>query len=311
MSSLAGPVAGQPHPSSGRKAPATGVGPARRVGRPVRRHPRTGYETASNVISRSSLARRYASFRFYAELNDFLPAVRKQVAFDHPFDGCPGVKDLIEAIGVPHTEVNLILVDGRSVDFDHRVQDGARISVYPVFESIDIGPITQVRPTPLRETRFVLDVHLGRLCKYLRLAGFDTLYRRDYHDAELAAISSREGRILLTRDETLLKRKIVTRGYCVRHTAPRDQVVEVLQRFDLFDRVTPFCRCLTCNGTLQRVSKDEILDRLPPRTRQHYDVFHICRDCSRIYWSGSHYLAMSRFLDDVLAGSRRDLGSTR
>ena len=251
-----------------------------------------------------STIRHRALFRFYAELNDFLPPSRRQVSFDQAFDGRPAVKDLVEAIGVPHTEVDLILVDGCSVDFAYPVRNDMRISVYSVFESIDIGAVTRVRAAPLRETRFVLDVHLGRLCRYLRLAGFDTLYRVDARDAELAVISSEEGRILLTRDENLLKRKIVTRGYSVRHTSPRHQLSEVLQRFDLFGRVEAFRRCLRCNGLLRPVSKAEVSDRLLPKTRQHYDAFHMCRDCDRIYWKGSHYEAMNRFLTDVLAGPR-------
>ena len=249
-----------------------------------------------------STIRHRASFRFYAELNDFLTESRRHVSFSQAFDGRPAVKDLVEAIGVPHTEVDLVLIDGRSVDFDHPVGNGMRVSVYPVFESIDIGAVTRVRPVPLRETRFVLDVHLGRLCRYLRLAGFDTLYRVDAQDAELAVMSSQEGRILLTRDENLLKRKIVTRGYCVRHTAPRHQLSEVLQRFDLCGRVESFRRCLRCNGLLRGVPKAEVLDRLPPNTRQDYDVFHLCGDCDRIYWKASHYEALKRFLADVLAG---------
>lgn len=251
-----------------------------------------------------STSRHRASFRFYAELNDFLPESRKHVSFSQPFDGRPAVKDLIEAIGVPHTEVDLILVDGGSVDFDHAVRNDMRISVYPVFESIDIGVVTRVRPAPLRETRFVLDVHLGRLCRYLRLTGFDTLYPVDARDAELAVMSSQASRILLTRDENLLKRKIVTRGYCVRHTAPRHQLSEVLQRFDLFGRVEAFRRCLRCNGLLRPVPKAEVVDRLLPKTRQHYDAFHLRRDCGRLYWKGSHYEAMNRVLADVLAGRR-------
>src|SRR5262249_31383318 len=153
-----------------------------------------------------------ACFRFYAELNDFLPPGRRGVTFTYSFEGSPSIKDLIEALGVPHTEVDLILVNGESVDFAYRVREGDRISVYPVFESLDITPLLRVRPRPLRETRFVLDTHLGRLAAYLRLLGFDTLYRNDAGDDELARISSGEGRILLTRDRGLLKRSQVTHG---------------------------------------------------------------------------------------------------
>jgi hypothetical protein len=241
-----------------------------------------------------------AWFRFYAELNDFLPLERRQVTFCHSFSGRVAVKDMIESLGVPHTEVDLILAAGRSVDFSYLVQDGDRISVYPVFEAIDIAPLVQVRPEPLREPRFVLDTHLGRLGRYLRMLGFDTLYRNDYADDELARISSQEGRILLTRDRGLLKRAAVTHGYCVRATDPRRQVVEVLRRFDLFGAVTPFRRCMRCNGVLEPVDKAALVDQLPPRVRAAYEEFRRCRSCGQVYWKGSHYDRMRAFVAWVL-----------
>lgn len=240
-----------------------------------------------------------AVFRFYAELNDFLPAPKKQTTFTHTFAGRVSIKDMIESLGVPHTEVDLILVNGRSVDFSYLVRSDDRISVYPVFESIDIAPLVRVRPQPLREPRFVLDTHLGQLATYLRMLGFDTLYQNDQSDEELARLSSQEERILLTRDRGLLKRSTVTHGYCVRETSPRRQLVEVLRRFDLFDSTTPFRRCMRCNGLLQPVSKKAIRNRLPPRTQQYYDEFRLCQDCDQIYWKGSHYRRMQQFIERV------------
>jgi hypothetical protein len=180
------------------------------------------------------------------------------------------------------------------------VQDGDRISVYPVFESIDITPLVRVRPQPLREPRFVLDTHLGQLAAYLRMLGFDTVYRNDCADEELAHLSSSEGRILLTRDRGLLKRAVVTHGYCVRETNPRKRLVEVLRRFDLFGAILPFRRCIRCNGLLQPVSKQAISHRLPPKTRQYYDEFRVCEGCEQIYWKGSHYQRMQEFIARVL-----------
>lgn len=252
------------------------------------------------MASASSLLRYSAYFRFYAELNDFLPLEKRQRTFGHTFELSASVKDMIESLGVPHTEVDLILVNDQSVDFSYLVQAGDRISVYPVFESIDIAPLVRVRPEPLRESRFILDVHLGRLATYLRMLGFDTLYRNDYADAELARISSSEGRILLTRDRGLLKRSEVTHGYCLRTTNPRQQLLEVLRRFDLFDSVKPMRRCLRCNSVLQPVDKAAIGDRLPPKTRQYYDEFHYCQVCDRVYWKGSHYRRMQQFIEDLL-----------
>ena len=170
---------------------------------------------------KSDGCQRRVTFRFYEELNDFLPPDRRKIAFDYTFNGTPSVKDCIEAIGVPHPEVDLIIVDDVSVGFDHLLNGGERVAVYPMFERVDITPLTKLRPNPLREPRFVLDVHLGKLARYLRLLGFDTIYDRDYVDATIAAISRRERRVLLTRDKGLLKRKEVTRGYWLRNIQPR------------------------------------------------------------------------------------------
>jgi uncharacterized protein with PIN domain len=240
-----------------------------------------------------------AVVRFYAELNDFLPPERRGVAFTGSFHVGPPVRDLIESLGAPHTEIDLILINGVPADFSRTVEDGDRISVYPVFEAIDIAPLERLRPRPLRRTRFVLDVHLGRLAAYLRLMGFDTLYRNDYRDRELAHLASAEERILLTRDRELLKRSAVTRGYWVRSTIPRGQLAEVLERFDLAKAIAPFTRCLACNGSLQPAAKEAVLDLVPPRAREAHDRFLRCPDCSRVYWEGSHYRRMKKLVEAV------------
>ena len=240
-----------------------------------------------------------AVFRFYEELNDFLPPERRKTSFVHEFDRRASVKDMIEALGVPHPEVELVLVNGRSVDFDHVVRDRDRIAVYPVFESFDVSELLKVRAAPLRALRFVLDGHLGTLARYLRLSGFDSLYRNDYGDDELAAISAAEDRILLTRDRDVLKRRIVTHGYWVRNDVPRDQLAEVFRRFDLHDMAAPFTRCARCNAPLRDVDKAEIEHRLEPLTRRYYDVFRICTGCGRLYWHGTHVERMSWLLEAI------------
>jgi len=245
-----------------------------------------------------------STLRFYAELNDFLPPARRQAAFERSLMGPTAVKDLIEGVGVPHTEVDLVLVNGQSVDFSYRVKDGDHVSVYPVFESVDIASITRVRPDPLRELRFVLDGHLGRLAAYLRLAGFDASYQHDLDDHELAELASAHGRVLLTRDQALLKRRAITRGYWVRATQPRQQLREVIDRFDLKDRLEPFRRCLRCNATLAAVPKAEVLDALPPRTRANYDEFYRCAGCGRVYWKGAHFSALTHIVASILPGRR-------
>lgn len=243
----------------------------------------------------------HATFRFYAELNPFLLRGKRHTAFDHPFEGRQSIKDMIESLGVPHTEVDLILVNGQSVDFNYLVQDGDAISVYPVFEAFDITPVLRLRPQPLRVVRFVLDTHLGRLAAHLRMLGFDTLYRNDYDDVELARISKDDHRILLTRDCGLLKRSMVTHGHYVRATNPRQQLVEVLLHFDLFRLIDPFSRCIKCNGPLEVVDKAAVSHRLMPMTQQLYDEFRRCTECEQLYWKGSHHERMEQLIDYVMA----------
>lgn len=238
-----------------------------------------------------------ATFRFYAELNEFLPPERRGVAFAYAFDRRAAIKDVVEALGVPHTEIDLILIDGEPVDFNHILADGERVGVYPVFEAFDISPLLRLRPRPLRTPRFVLDIHLGTLARYLRLLGFDTLYRNDYDDDELAAISAAEHRILLTRDRGLLKRRIVTHGAFVHADKPRVQLEEVCDRLDLYSAIEPFKRCTRCNGLLEPVDKAEIEHRLEPKTRRYYDHFLRCSNCGQIYWKGSHFNRMKKLIE--------------
>lgn len=247
-----------------------------------------------------------AYFRFYEELNDFLPPGRRKISFEHAFSGQPAVKDVIEALGVPHTEIDLILVNGHSVDFSSRIVDGAHISVYPMFEALDITPLVRVRPRPLRISRFVLDAHLGGLARHLRLLGLDTWYRNDYDDADLAHISKSARRILLTRDRGVLKRSSVTHGYYVRETNPKRQAREVLARFDLYRAARPFRRCLDCNGEIRAVHKAQILDRLEPKTRRYFNRFWLCEGCQRIYWQGSHYERMRDLVQVLLKDAVND-----
>jgi uncharacterized protein len=241
-----------------------------------------------------------ARFRFYAELNDFLPIERRAKELVRHFDVSGSVKDSVESFGVPHTEVDLVLANGCPVDFSYPVRDGDLVSVYPAFESLDIASVSRVRAAPLRWLRFVLDVHLGRLAAYLRMAGFDTLYGNQASDAELAGMVAREKRVLLTRDRQLLMRTEVDRGYWVRSTEPRQQLLEVARRFDLAGSMRPFTRCLECNSVLEDASRESVLERLPPRVAGR-NKFRICRGCRRIYWEGSHHERMTWLLEWVKA----------
>jgi uncharacterized protein with PIN domain len=240
-----------------------------------------------------------AEFRFYAELNDFLPPRHRFVTNVRRFDGEASVKDLIEGAGIPHTEVDLVIVNSEPVDFTYRVRDGDRIAVYPMFEALDIGPIAKVRPEPLREPRFAADGHLGRLARHLRLLGFDTAYQRHWHDADLAATAAAEGRIVLTRDSGLLKRNAVTHGMFVRAQQSRAQLLEIVGRLQLVSRFRPFTRCLECNGPLIAVSRDEVADQVPERAWHFHEQFVRCVQCMRVYWPGTHHERLRRLVEDI------------
>ncbi len=240
--------------------------------------------------------------RFHGELNDFLPVPdrgRPRLAGVAPGTS---VKDLVESLGVPHTEIDVIVVNGTSVDFGHRLVDGDHVDVYPNPGAVGQLPIVRLRPPPLSPVRFVLDVHLGRLARLLRLLGFDAVWGNDASDAELARISADEERILLTRDRGLLKRRSVTRGYFVRAMDRAEQLHEVLHRFDLSGAIRPFGRCLECNGLLERVEKVDVEEHLLPRTRRDYDEFQQCQGCGRIYWKGSHYDRLRALVDEIRRG---------
>ncbi len=234
--------------------------------------------------------------RFYEELNDFLPAPERKRALTIPIDRARSVKDAIEALGVPHTEVDLVIVDGRSVDFAHLLRGGERVAVYPMFEALDIAPLVRLRPRALRDPRFVADTHLGKLARHLRMAGFDTLYGNDWDDARIAGLAARERRTILTRDKGLLRRRAVERGYWVRADASEAQLEEVVRALQLESLLAPFTRCRECNTPLEDVARAAVLDRLPGKVRGLYERFKRCPTCERVYWEGSHFERMKGVL---------------
>jgi len=245
------------------------------------------------------------NIRFYEELNFFLPREQRKRDLRVSYTRGDTVKALIETLGVPHTEVDLVLVNGDSQSFDYRLRDDDRISVYPVFESFDIAAVSKVRPVPLRKIRFVLDTHLGRLAQALRLLGFDTLYDRSRDDSELATISAAEGRILLTRDRGLLKRRIVSHAYYIRSRKPQEQLLEVIRRFDLRQNsFRPFSRCLKCNLLLKGLSREEAAGKVPAQVLTIYTRFKRCPACGRIYWRGSHWEHMQKKLELLLESEK-------
>jgi uncharacterized protein with PIN domain len=228
-----------------------------------------------------------ATFTFIGELNDFLPHAYRDTTFTLEFAPHQSLKHLIESLGLPHTDFGRVLVDSRETDVNQRLHEGDQVTVYPADDRLP------------GEARFILDNHLGQLATYLRMLGFDSQYRNDYQDAELARIAIAEERVLLTRDRRLLMRKAIRLGYCIHQTDPHQQVVEVLRRFKLFGQVRPFQRCLRCNSPLQLVSKQEIIERLEPLTKKYYEEFHMCPSCHQIYWKGSHYGHMLEMIDEL------------
>ena len=238
--------------------------------------------------------------RVYGELNRHLASGRGR-RFEQTIDAGCGVGEMLAGLGVPAAAVDLVLVNGQSVDFHQPLADGDRVSVYPAFEALDIGPVSRLPGRPLRSVRFVADVHLGRLAYYLRLLGFDARYETDAADAELLAVSRRQRRILLSRDRALLDDPALWRGYRVRETAPRRQVAEVLARFDLYRLAAPLTRCLVCNTPLRPLAPAQAAQRLVDDIGSRYRTFQECPGCGRIYWRGSHYRNLRRVAGELLA----------
>ncbi|QOJ24315.1 MAG: Mut7-C ubiquitin/RNAse domain-containing protein [Gammaproteobacteria bacterium] len=238
--------------------------------------------------------------RFYRTLNDFIAPTLADTEIIHNFDRKASIKDMIESFNVPHTEVERIVVNGIAVGFNYIVRNGDCIEVFPACENLSTIPACQLRPALLPPLLFVADSNLGRLARYLRLLGFDCLYRNDYDDDAVAIIASEQQRVVLTRDRSLLRRKIVTYGYFVRADQPKIQTSEVLKRFALYSLIKPLTRCTHCNGVLAETGKSQIECRLEPLTRRYYDKFLMCPDCSRIYWQGSHSIRIKQLLAELV-----------
>jgi uncharacterized protein with PIN domain len=247
------------------------------------------------------------TFRFQGDLNDHLPRRWREVEFTYAYSGPQSVKHLIEAIGVPHPEVGLILFDGRPVGFDHQPAGGGRIEVLPLDMADGDATLRPPLPEPIA---FLTDNHLGRLTRYLRLLGLDTAYGGDAPDDLLAERAHDENRVLLTRDRGLLKRSLVIYGYCLRSTDSREQLVAVLRRYRLFNRLEPWRRCLRCNGLLRVVEKAAVLHLLEPKTKLYYDEFQQCEACGQVYWRGSHVGELERLVAEAESARKADVSDT-
>ena len=261
----------------------------------------TGATFSASQIAKPMTDTQTATFRFHGRLTYFLPPNQQNQAITHAFEWRASIKDMAESLGPPHAEMALLVVNGRSVDFEYIVQDGDEIDIYDEFNAVDLPEKVMLRPPYPGKPRFILDTHLGKLAGYLRMLGFDTLYRNDYPDDVLAEVSHAEQRILLTRDIGVLKRSLVVYGYYVRQTDPRKRITEIMTCYDLATHVEPFKRCAKCNGLLHSVDKSAILHQLPPKTAEFYDEFHQCTDCAQVYWKGSNFQRLEQFIDEVIS----------
>jgi uncharacterized protein len=198
---------------------------------------------------------------------------------------------VVESLGVPRTEIGALLVDGRVAAPADQPRHGAVIEVQPVR-----------RPQRVADPRFVADVHLGTLARRMRLLGLDVAYRNDAADDELVAQAVEEGRILLTQDRGLLRRRALPAGAYVRGSRPDDQLRDVLDRFD--PPLDPWSRCLACNGRLEAVARRQVRHLLEEGTRRSYTQFSRCRECGRPYWRGAHARRLEAIVAAATGGPR-------
>jgi uncharacterized protein len=236
-----------------------------------------------------------AVLRLGGDLSRFVPARRRGSEVRVTLDGTSTLGHLVESTGVPLPEVGTLRVSGTPVAPSHRPADGS---------TVDVAPVHRPQPLPITPPRFLLDVHLGRLARRMRVLGLDTEYDTDAHDADLAERAATDARILLTRDLGLLRRRAVPHAAYVRGARTAEQLADVLDRFA--PPLDPYTRCTACNGELCPVRKDDVADRLRPGTRRTYEEFSRCDRCGQVYWRGAH----ARALDAVVrtAGAARGPG---
>lgn len=240
-----------------------------------------------------------ASYRFHGDLPRMLRSRwRSMNPIVQPVTRAASIKDAIEAFGPPHTDIGALVCDGRPIDFSWPVAAGQHFDIFPVVPPWDVTRPTLLRPNPLPTLGFLVDSTGGRLARYLRMAGFDTLYDPAWHDQDILQAMAQEPRLLLSRNLDLLKRKAIEFGRAIRAHRPTEQLREVLHLFGIEQPPHPFTRCLDCNGLLEPIPKAAILHRLEPLTQRYFDTFHCCRRCDKLYWPGSHVDRMRGLLSD-------------
>ena len=262
--------------------------------------PKVCFRRSKVLLNLIQNAMNQVCFRFYEELNEYLPPERRKAWFGFSFKSGICLREAIHALDIPPGEIDLILVNQQSKGFGYLLQDGDRISVYPVFELYDLSRVTALREKPLRDLTFICDVHLGKLCKYMRMLGLDTAYSNQFSQSEIIAISQQERRILLSRSYHLTRSRMVTRSYWIRSSDPLEQIRDLIVKLDLSNLTDPLTRCLTCNEKLVPVEKQEISHRLQGLTAKYYFEFFQCSSCDQIYWKGSHFENMVDFIQQNL-----------
>ena len=240
--------------------------------------------------------------RFHSDLYVFLGSRAGDAVIERLLAEKTSIKDVIESCGVPHPEVDLILVDEQTVGFDHTLTNEAKVEVFPIEHRGTIR--TEKRLQTIGMSKFVADGHLGGLVRNLRLLGFDVAYPKNADDRQLLEVMVRENRALLTRDRRLLMHAIVQHGYCPRSQNADEQTIEVVRRFNILESIAPFTRCLRCNAPLEEAAKAEIIDKLEALTKIYYDQFRRCPGCKQIYWSGSHFPKLQKRIEEIRLRAR-------
>jgi hypothetical protein len=238
--------------------------------------------------------------RCYEELNEFLPIKKRKVEFPHSVAVQTSVKDLIESFNIPHTQVQMIMVNGEQQDFSYNIHDNDRVSVYPFFHSFDINSVSKIHHQLPDTIRFLVDQHLGSLARYLRILGIDTAYNEDLSAHELVEKANFEDRILITKNHSILKWNELKFGYFVYADDLASQLKELVLQFKLRDHIFLFSRCLECNTPLNPIEKGQIKHRLPPKVQEKHDSFSHCQHCDKIYWKGTHYQRMQQKIENIL-----------
>ena len=236
---------------------------------------------------------------FRGDLPFFLGSKRRRTIIERRLSEKTSVKDVIESCGVPHPEVDLILINGQPVDFYHTLRTNVDVDVYPVGFLPTF--FTNKRLQITHFITFLADGHLGRLSRNLRLLGLDVAYLNAAEDRQLLEAMQRENRALLTRDRRLLMHAVVQTGYYPRSQYATEQTIEVIRRFDLLRSIAPFTRCLRCNAPLEKVGKAEIIEKLKPLTKIYYEAFRRCSGCGQIYWPGSHFSKLQKRIAELRA----------